>query len=395
MKLVLAERNRELITDVDELLSQASKTTLPQELEPCRSAVEQICKSLRDTLQINLAKLQLPDQVNLVQEIISDTGIVLLHVRLMSESLIPALIQNPFGTHLSLKILVWLHQTHHQTRDYPPVVGTDGWGVLPLALPIYYVPLLQQNRLLQQPLLFHEFGHKLYGHHKPEMDQLVKELQHKILRLLRPSIGTNDPYYDEQMVYSQNIAFTWYRWIQELFCDAVGFRIGGPSFVKAFSASLSQMQRADFYLKQEDLIGSSHPVTWLRVHFLTQQARNEGLEDLAQQIDITWSKAANTLGIVEDYYGVYDEVLQNDVLQTLEYMLIEADPVKYQPEEKQDGTTFSECSPIWLLNRAWTIYESQPSEYPQWEKTMIEKYLKQPTPSLISVTDTQNYQLTA
>ena len=382
MKVVLAERNRELMSDLDELMRHVGKTSLPQELEPYKSAVVEICKNIQQNVRINLLKLALPDPTILLQEVTSDTGNALFMVRRMSEILVPALIQDPYETYLSLKIVVWLHQSHPQMKTYPPVVTSGSWGILPLALPIYYVPLLQQRRLLHQPLLFHEFGHQLYRHHKPEMDQLVEEFQLKVLKLLTPSTGTNDDYYEEQMAYNQAIAFTWYRWIQELFCDAVGFEIGGPSFLKAFSASLSMIRKGDFHLEQEDLIGSSHPVTWLRVHFLTQRARSVGLVDLAQQINRTWNKVATAFAITEDYYGVYDDVLQKGILQTLDDMLVEADPIKYQFGEPQETSMQSALSPVGLLNSAWTIYETQPDKYLDWERRMIDQYLNDTMPPL-------------
>lgn len=379
MREVLIEKNHELLRDIDDLLYHIRHVNIPQELKPFNNAVEQVCLHLQQTVQINLAKLSLPDKVDLVSDIISDTANALFHVRQMSELLVPALVRDPFGTHLSLKVVTWLHQSHPQTRHYPPVVTDGSWGIMPFALPIYYVPLLQQRRLLYQPLLVHEFGHQLYRHHKLEMDELVKEFQHQVLRRLNPLAGSNDDYYEEQIAQNQVIAFTWYKWIQELFCDAVGFRISGPSYLKAFSACLGMMRKGDFHLEQELLIGSSHPVTWLRVQFLAHQARIEGLGELAQSISEEWRRIAKILGGVEDYYGVYDEILKDDVLRVLDDMMIEADPLKYEGEDMQSNGVAHDFSPIWLLNKAWEVYEDQPDEYQAWEQEMIAQYLQEHT----------------
>jgi hypothetical protein len=372
----LQERNRGLLRDIDDLLQSIAQAQVPHELQPFRSAVERICQSLRTAVLKNLSKLQSPQKATLLlEEIISDTANVIHVVRQMSELLIPALVRDPYGTHLSLKIVSWLHQEHPQTQQYPPVVTDGGWGVYPFVLPIYYVPLLEQRRLLHQPLLFHEFGHQLYRHHKPEMDELVKEFQYRVLRVLTPAVGSNDTYYEQQLGYNQVVVVTWYRWMQELFCDAVGFQIGGPSYLKAFSAALNSIQREDFHIERDDLIGSSHPVAWLRVQFLTQRARAAGFLDLSDEIDRTWRKVASALKIVEDYYGIYDWVLQKDVVNTLEDLLVEAGPRRYQQEELQASDATFAFSPVSLLNKAWMMYEMDPENYPDWEQSVICQYL--------------------
>lgn len=375
MKAVLEERNRELLRDIDDLLGYITLSDVPQELDPFKSAVRSVCERMRQTLEINLLKIQLLAHANLLDDIISETANALNKVRQMSEILIPALVRDPYGTHLSLKIVSWLHQAHSQTQHCAPVVTDGSWGIMPFALPVYYVPLLQQRRLLYQPLLFHEFGHQLYLHHKLELDELVKEFQYKVLKKITPAVGSNDPYHEQQMAYNQVVAFTWYKWIQELFCDAVGLRIGGASYLKAFSASLSMMRKSDFHIEQESLIGSSHPVTWLRVKFLTLQARSEGFDDLAENIDKLWKDLAAALVNFEDYYGVYDDRLQDEVIQVLEDMLVEADPRRCQVEECEPKDTSPDFSPVWLLNQAWHIYETQPVKYSEWERAAIDRYL--------------------
>ena len=377
MQAILQARNNQLLLDVSELIEMISTANVPDELIPFKLAVEQMCLTTRAIVRKNLSRLASPKRSQiLLKEIISDTSHRTQIVRQMSEILAPALVRDPYGTHLSLKIVSWLHQEHPQTRPYFPVVTDGSWSILPFFLPIYYVPILQQRRLLQQALLFHEFGHLLYRHHKEELDALVKEFQFTLLRKFIPTLGTNDGYFRDQLAYNQDVATTWYKWLQELFCDAVGFQIGGPSYLRAFSAALESVSKEDFFIAQEDLIGSSHPVSWLRVQFLTKRAKKANFTELADEISSTWNEVAKTLAIKEDYFGLYDEILEEAVIQTLEDMLLETAPRHYLDTEVNSGETNNLLSPVALLNKAWQISAQEPKNYLEWEKSAIDSYLK-------------------
>ncbi len=95
-------------------------------------------------------------------------------------------------------------------------------------------PSNEQPGLLFQVLHFHEFGHLLYIYHKPELDALVKEIQAEVDEMLMPTSFRNDRHAERQAAERRAIVDTWYKWAQELLCDAVGLAIGGPAFLQAF-----------------------------------------------------------------------------------------------------------------------------------------------------------------
>src|SRR5262249_6516547 len=144
---------------IEELLQHIELIEIPSELTPFRAQLRNTCVQMRQTCDKNLKQLQSEHKTQiLLDEIISDTSGLHIRVRRMSDILVPALIRDPHGTRLSLKILVWIHQQHPETTNNYPVVTDGGWSVMPnRQLPVYYVPLLQQRRLLMQVLLFHEF----------------------------------------------------------------------------------------------------------------------------------------------------------------------------------------------------------------------------------------------
>lgn len=380
MRLELQTQNHNLHRDIQELLQHIEGINIPAELTPFRTQLRNTCVEMRRTCDKNL-KLLMSEQKTkiLLDEIISNTGSLHIQVRNMSDLLVPVLIRNPYGTHVSLKILAWLYRQHPETTTHYPAVTDGEWSVTPIRqLPIYTVPLLQQRRLLMQPLLYHEFGHQLHTLHKDELDDLIREFQILVLRKLSLPLASNDRYHQQQKVKHRDIALTWYSWLSEIFCDAVGFQIGGPSYLRAFSFALTSMQREDFRIEPEFIIGSSHPVSWLRVQFLTKRAEVEGFVDLAKRVRSTWSETATALGIEEDYYGMYDKILEADVFRIVNDMLVETNPRSYTEIELATTGANILTSPIRLLNKAWEIYESKPDTYLEWEKEVISQYLATP-----------------
>lgn len=134
--------------------------------------------------------------------------------------------------------------------------------------PLYFFPSVEQRGLLYQPLSFHEFAHLLYACHTREMDDPVGELQQKVHDALLPASQRNDRHAAQQGQQRQTIVGAWYQWTQEFFCDAVGFTIGDPCFLWAFSTYLSRMTETDFYRRPNDLRPSMHPVPWLRIQLV-------------------------------------------------------------------------------------------------------------------------------
>jgi len=278
---------------------------------------------------------------------------------------------------LCLRVIGWLHSTHQETAHFPPAVADGFCAIWPYRVisPVYFFPSLEQRGLLYQPLQFHEFGHLLYACHEHEMDDLVAELQRGIARILTPISRRNDRYAEDQLVLRQRIVNTWYNWIQEIFCDAVGFTIGGPCFVHAFSSFLSTLQRQDFYQPSDMLSAGAHPVTWLRVQFLAQRAADAGFDSLANDVEREWRSVARILRIEEDYHGFYDPRLLDLVMRTVEDMLIEASPRPFEASEVTGLQDHTSDVPISLLNTAWRMFRAGPDAYRDWEQVVIEDYL--------------------
>lgn len=376
MRELLTIRNQALSRNVEILLSSIINTRIPYELQPYKSLVLKICEQLKDSIGLNQSYLQI-EEADILEDVLSATQQITQFVRLLSSHLSVPILRASLFDRLLLRTIRWLHQEHTQTEHFPPAFTSGRCAIyLFRQLPVYLFPSIEQQGLLYQPLLFHEFGHLLYQIHELEMNDLVAEFREEVINLLMPASQRNDRFAEEQASQRQIIADTWYSWIQELFCDAVGFQIGGPGFLHAFSTFLSTLAKGDFYRQPRDLKYSDHPVTWLRVRFLTERASEQGFQAKAKMINQEWRTIAELMGVAEDYHGFYHESLAEIIANTINDMMTEAAPRRCtQLEAEGNGWNPGSDSPIRLLNWAWQIYMDDPARYPEWETERIEALL--------------------
>lgn len=299
------------------------------------------------------------------------------NARLLSFLYAPPVLRATSDDRLSLKITNWLHSCHASTQHSLATVDSGNWSVYPyprLDLIVYKIPVLEQNRLLHMPLLFHEFGHVLYPYHKRELNDLIRDFQKSVVELLSSGRKRNDRYNEKKKLEHQAIAHTWFKWMNELYCDAVGFEIGGASYLLAFASYLRNFAETDFRLSKNDLLLSSHPITWLRVQVLASRAKTKGFDELAASILSRWKTIADVLEVTEDYYGYYHEYLSGELEELLGYMVVEANPNRYSTFlDDGDFTTYE--NPVKLFDIAWKNYLESPLEYPRWEAEAIQQFL--------------------
>ncbi len=377
---ILSDQNRWSLVKLDALEAAIAQAAIPPELRSYHATILQACQDLRGDIAQNLHDLQLGQAV-IVQEILSNTQATTRMLDLISTRLAYPILRASDADRLSLRVIGWVHQEHPETQQVPPAFFDGATAVWPTKLPIYRLPCLDRQSLLFQPLLFHEFGHVLYVFHQREMDDLVRALQQDIRQHILPPSTRNDRYSTRQKEQLQAIVDVWYPWVQELFCDATGLIIGGPSFLHAFSTHLRMLERADLVQSLPDLQGSSHPVTWLRVKLLAERASAAGFAAEAQRIKNEWAAVAQAMGVVEDYHGYYDATIDNFVRQTIEYMLVEAAPRPCTTEEAAGGDWQQATdSIVRLLNWAWQQYFSDPDHYATWEADAVQRFLAVPTP---------------
>jgi hypothetical protein len=374
LRAILVQRNEALYCDVDLLLGLLEKAQVPPEAALYQEHVLRACREeIRNGLDKNLRYLRL-GQDEVLEDVLSQTSNLTQFIHYFIPKLVAPVLRASSSDRLCLTIIGWMHREHPQTVVYPPAL-VDGtvsiWPFVSFA-PIYMFPTVEQRGLLYQPLLFHEFGHLLYNLHKREMDDLVTELRQGIADTLVPLSRRNDRHSEQQAAARQRVVDTWYSWAQELFCDAVGFTIGGPCFLQAFSSYLGSMDSRDFYRAPEYLTLSTHPITWLRIRFLAERAEEAGYGDLAAEIHAEWRRVAGALKVIEDYHGYYQESLARLVRRIVDDMLVETAPREVTPAEAQGGGWCPDKdSPARLLNWAWQVYQADPRQYSKWEAHQV------------------------
>lgn len=378
MQDILIQSNQDLLREIKKLNALLSAFQAPQELKPYHEWLVEQIRAFEEGILKNLAYLQLR-QPEIQELILSQTQQLTRRFQLINAQLIGPLLRATPSDRLCLKILRWLHAQHPQTQSIPLGLADGEFGVWPaLQFPIiYFIPASAQRGLLYLSLFFHEFGHLLYACHKPEMDVLVQELQKKLADFLKASSPGDDSSAQQHLPSPTLVIETWYEWLQELFCDAVGLQIGGPCFLKTFSIYLRMTGRRAFQLPAELLAGSSHPVTWLRVKILREQARALNLSSEAEKLAYEWQALAQSMMIQEDYFGFYEERFLPAIRQTIADMLTEASPYQFS-EADLSAQEYNPAvsTPVHLLNLAWVKFVENSSQYPRWEEEHLQQFLQ-------------------
>ena len=239
---------------------------------------------------------------------------------------------------------------------------------------IYYLPASSQLNLLHLPLFFHEFGHFMYAAHAPEMTDLVKELQYKISEEIAVVNEDNTRRNEKQREKNIDIVETWFSWMQEFFCDAVGLHIGGKSYLHSFSLYLRTSGNSSFYANEKSLNHSTHPVSWLRIKFLAYRAKTLGLDTEANDLEKIWQAIAKLLNIREKYHGYYEDSFFDIVNQCLDDMIEEAQPIFFKDYIQNTDNQWKNMNFIELVNYAWDRYLENFDAYTNIEKEIIDYY---------------------
>lgn len=330
---------------------------------------------IRGQVAQNLDYLELGLDV-ILPDLLSRTQTITQNFAVYNQMFVRPVLRAKPSDRLCLKTLRWLHSVHEQTREIPVALSDDDVSVAPANPSIYFLPCSVQHGLLYLPLFFHEVGHLLYSLHRQEMDDLVRDLQTQIRDLLAPSVQRNDRHAQDEQRLRDDIVQTWYAWTQELFCDAVGYAIGGPAFTSAFSMYLRMQGPDQYHVTSRLLVLRTHPVTWLRIRLLADRARRAGRQHDATSLEGAWDSIGAGMGVAEDYYGFYDDSFLDPVQSAIDDMLTETEPRDFQKHEvtpaDPDATL---ASPVHLLNTAWHEFLNNPDDYRSWEERAIESFI--------------------
>lgn len=375
MRDLLRHNNQDLLRDLERMREpvQRAASALPQEMQSFYDWLIVRLDAFQQLIEENLRDLD-RQQDSILPDILSNTQVVTRYLQLFNRFLISPVIRVQPSDRLCLKLLSWLHAVHQKTSSIP-VAMSDGdfasWPD-PRFPTIYFMPPSAQRRLLYLPLFFHEFGHLLFACHKQEMEDLITDLQKQIADFLEPSQQQDGSQSPTELEQRNAIVETWFEWTQEIFCDAVGFVIGGPAYAYSFSMYFRMRSREEYYVKLDDLIGRTHPVTWLRIRLITDRARRMGLTGVATALEDSWQTIAAGMGVHEDYSGFFEPQFLPVIQQTIDDMLTEAAPYQFADVA---GSNSPVGSPAHLVNQAWDRFFNNADDYADWEAAAIKDWL--------------------
>jgi hypothetical protein len=365
----------DLIREIEASEELINKATIPNEIAVYK---DWLLRSLAD-LKSELNKIKYYLRLGIQDDDITlatTTDLIRFRniFRILNTTYIPLLIRIIPDDYLTLKFINWLHQEHKQTLNHPFIITNGDFGIYPSKdSPIrYHLPVASQISLLHFPLIFHEFGHLLFIKHKEEMVDIIKAFQKKLNEIIDLPIQKYENKNQPELLKRTLIIETWYEWLEELFCDAVGLNIGGNAYLNAFSHFIRFSGSSTYFVPEKDLAKRSHPVSWLRVRLLSERAIRFGLNNESRELLNDWQKIADVLKIKEEYFGYYSKDFHSEIVSSLNDMLTEAEPIQFQ--NYLHIKTFPNF--INLLIESWERFQKEPEKYPSLEREIIRKILE-------------------
>jgi hypothetical protein len=205
------------------------------------------------------------------------------------------------------------------------------------------------------------------------MDDLVLDFQETVANVFAPPTRRQGAVAAQQDAFQAQLVLAYYPWCQEFFCDAIGLRIGGPCFLRAFASYFRLQGTHAFYVPRARLVLKEHPVGWLRIRSLLCRARRTGLEEVAAKVENDWHATARLLRVTEDYEGTWSDELSAPLDKMLDDMVEEAGARGVLPEEAEATELAPGSSVVGLLNASWRRFEQDGGAYAKEEHVTISR----------------------
>ena len=327
MREHLRQANLDILHQIEILQDLIGAVSVPGELMPYVACISATLDTLRRAGKRSIQDLayNIPETI---PDILSTTQSLIQEFELVNSLYASPITRGSKGDELALSLLRWLHDGHPKTKQLPFGLSNGDFAIYPTPKvpPIYLLPVSRQHSLLYLPLFFHEFGHLLYSYHKRELDDLVREFLRVVGDHVAPQALRDPSTSGRGDEFRVRLLTVWYAWVQEIFCDAIGLNIGGPSFLKAFSHFSCARSSEQYYVPRERQLQRKHPVTWIRIKMLVDLARKLDCTALADEVEHAWSDTARAMKIREDYEGTWADEFFIPLRQVIDDMVEETQP---------------------------------------------------------------------
>ncbi len=362
---------------IENTLESLNQISTQSEIEGFRQHLIFVYNKLRER---TLSKIEILDlkHDSLLPDLINNAYWLSEKLHQYNSCYLPTLYRINDDDKVVLKVINWLHNSNQVTNKHPFTISDDSFLIYPNSkLPIKYcLPHYSSSQLLYLPLLFHEYGHLLFDYKQIELNDLVKEFQEYVYYQLSPKTIrnlSNETFINQERYLIANL---WAPWLQELFCDIIGFIIGGLYFVNAFQLFFLLNSASSYYKSREKLINprSTHPIPWLRAKTLARYMERNGLTTNANELLEIWGNFAQIQSINEDYHGTWKNSFIPKMDEIIDCMIEEVQPLKFDQLSMQIDDVNQINNPIDLLNLAWKKFMEEPEDFMQWEKDAIKIY---------------------
>lgn len=239
-------------------------------------------------------------------------------------------------------------------------------------LDVIYMPRLEGYFLLHLPDLYHEIGHVLLeqAHHILWEDFPRRIQEHFDREHLRGTLQ-NDPLASTGAYLY--LADSWVnRWLIEFTCDIFATQLCGPAYGWShmhLCASKGESESIYHPSAGEDAL---HPADEARWRVIAHTLGDMGFGAEAQEIERRWRSLVHSLGESEptNFHIAYATDLLRDMQQQIRQGLVSLGVTFYStsstPQVSGSGPRLSD-----LLNYAWTKFWQAPSDYANWEASVL------------------------
>ena len=123
MQDLLKQNNLALCYDIEKLQRSLrdAQANIPEELKSYTAWVVNECEKLHQSVLQNIRYLGF-GQENLLEDILSDTQSIANAFYILNQDQASPILRARMSDRLPLKLLLWLHATHHETKNIPVAV---------------------------------------------------------------------------------------------------------------------------------------------------------------------------------------------------------------------------------------------------------------------------------
>lgn len=265
-------------------------------------------------------------------------------------------------------------------EDVLSVLG-QSWAVRsPAQLPLFYVPMYQDQTLFECAVLYHEFSHTLSRTSKA-VETLHQAIAQYFDGILSSSIKGKPAQVEAQRRQVAECAMYWNEErVEEIFCDLFATHVSGPAFVCSWLDMTSRLERKLFRVNKNDV----HPPDGFRTDACLRYLHNRwDQHPLMQWARTFWATQRGPGGGAPDdtvpYHVVCSDEVMDLIIKKTRQILLDLNVTAFDDDlpEVSSLTSFDDCtSLVKLINVAVAVHLLRPTDYPTWEGTVLPQVMQ-------------------